>query len=159
MPDDTFLFIIKNMKVVLIQDIKNIGKAGDIKEVSDGYARNFLLPKKLVAPATESTIKQALNAKAKQLETEKIEQEKTRELAKVIAGKKIVIKAKEKKGKLFGSITAKNIAQELKKEKLEIPEKSVILENPIKELGEYEIKIRLDHGVDSSLMLVIEKEG
>lgn len=147
------------MKVVLIQDIKNIGKAGDIKEVSGGYARNFLLPRKLAAPATVSVVKQALNAKTRQLEAEKVEQEKTRELAKIIAGKKIVIKAKEKKGKLFGSISAKNIAQELKKEKIEIPEKSVILESPIRELGEYEIKIRLDHGIDSSLMLVIEKEG
>lgn len=147
------------MKVVLIQDIKNIGVKGDIKEVSGGYARNFLLPRKLAAPATESVVKQALDAKAKQLEAEKIEQEKTKELAKIVAGKRIVIKAKAKKGKLFGSITAKSVAQELKKEKIEISEKSIILENPIRELGEYEIKIQLDHGIKSSLMLAIEKEG
>jgi large subunit ribosomal protein L9 len=146
------------MKVVLNQDIKNIGKAGDIKEVSDGYARNFLLPQKLAMPATESAVKQALNAKSKQLEAEKAEQEKMKELAKIIAGKRIVIKAKEKKGKLFGSITVKNIAQELKKEKIEISEKSIIIESPIKEVGEYEIKIRLDHGLETSLMLAIEKE-
>ncbi|MFA4817401.1 MAG: 50S ribosomal protein L9 [Parcubacteria group bacterium] len=147
------------MKVVLIQDIKNIGKAGDIKEVSDGYARNFLLPQKLATPATESAVKQALGAKSKMLETEKIEQEKTKELAKIIAGKRIILKAKEKKGKLFGSITAKNIIRELKKEKIEISEKSIVIESPIKEVGEYEIKIRLDHGTETSLMLSIEKEG
>jgi len=146
------------MKVVLIQDIKNIGQAGDIKEVSDGYARNFLLPQKLATAATESAVKQALDAKSKLLEAKKNEQEKTKELAKIIAGKRIIIKAKEKKGKLFGSITAKNIAQELKKEKIEISEKSIVIENPIKEVGEYEVKIRLDHGIETSLMLDIEKE-
>lgn len=146
------------MKIVLLEDIKNIGAKGDIEEVSDGYARNFLLPKKLAAPATESAMKLALAAKSKQIEAEKSEQEKIKELAKIIAGKKIVIKAKEKKGKLFGSITAKNIAQELKKEKLEIPEKSIILESPLKETGEYEIKIRLEQGIETSLMLTIEKE-
>lgn len=146
------------MKVVLIQDIKNIGKKGDIKEVSDGYARNFLLPRNLVLAATESAVKQALEVKSKQLEAEKINQEKTKELAKIIAGKKITIKAKEKKGKLFGSITAKNIAQELKKENVEISEKSIVLESPLKEIGEYEIKIRLDQGIETSLMLAIEKE-
>lgn len=149
----------RNMKVILLQDIKNIGQQGDIKDVSDGYARNFLLPQKLAASATESVVKQALDARSKQLEAEKAAQEKTKELAKIIAGKRIVIKAKEKKGKLFGSIAAKNIAQELKKEKIEIPEKSITIESPIKELGEYEIKIRLDHGIETSLMLAIEKEG
>ncbi len=146
------------MRIVLLEDIKNIGAKGDIKEVSDGYARNFLLPKKMAAPATESAVKLALSVKSKQLEMEKVEQEKTKELAKIIAGKKIVIEAKEKKGKLFGSITAKNIAQELKKEKIEIPEKFITLESPLKETGEYEIKIRLDHGIETSLMLAIEKE-
>lgn len=146
------------MKVVLLKDIKNIGKAGDIKEVSGGYARNFLLPQKLAAPATESAVKQALDAKSKQLEAEKAEQEKTKELAKIIAGKRIIIRAKEKKGKLFGSITAKNIIQELKKEKIEISEKSIVIENPIKEIGECEVKIRLDRGIETSLMLDIEKE-
>jgi large subunit ribosomal protein L9 len=146
------------MRIVLLKDIKNIGQAGDIKEVSDGYARNFLLPQKLAMPATESVVKQALDAKSKQLETEKAQQEKMKELAKIIAGKRIVIKAKEKKGKLFGSINAKNIAQELKKEKIEISEKSIVIESPIKELGEYEIKIRLDHGIEASLLLAIEKE-
>lgn len=146
------------MKVVFIQDIKNIGKKGDIKEVSDGYARNFLLPRKLAALATVSVVKQALNAKSKQLEAEKIDQEKTKELAKVISGKKIIIKAREKKGKLFGSITAKNIIRELKKGKIEISEKSIVLKSPIKEIGEYEIKIKLDYRVETSLVLVVEKE-
>lgn len=146
------------MKVVFIQDIKNIGKKGDIKEVSDGYARNFLLPRKLAALATVSVVKQALNAKSKQLEAEKIDQEKTKELAKVISGKKIIIKAREKKGKLFGSITAKNIIRELKKGEIEISEKSIVLKSPIKEIGEYEIKIKLDYRVETSLVLVVEKE-
>jgi large subunit ribosomal protein L9 len=147
------------MKVILKKDIKNIGKEGDIKEVSDGYARNFLLPKKLALPATESAIKQATDAKLKKLETEKIEQEKTNELARIISGKKIIIRAKEKKGKLFGSITAKNIAQELKKEKIEISEKSIIIKNPLKKIGEYEIKINLDYGISSSFLLLIKKEN
>jgi len=144
------------MKVVLLQDIKNVGKRGDIKEVSDGYARNFLLPKKMVEAATETTVKKVEFLKAQQQEEEKINSEKNQELVRFLKEKKITIGVKEKKGKLFGSITAKNIIRELKKENIELPEKSIMLAHPIKETGEYEVKINLDHGIEAPLKVIIE---
>jgi len=145
------------MKIVLLADIKNIGKVGDIKEVADGFARNFLFPKKLAEMATDSAIKKAELVKQKQSEIAKKDLEATQDLASQLDGKEVVINAKAKDGKLFGSITAKNIVKELKTEKFEIKENSIILE-PIKELGEYDFKIELEHGIEVSLRLIVKEE-
>ena len=145
------------MKIVLLSDIKNIGKCGDIKNVADGFARNFLFPKKLAEMATENTIKKVQLEKKKQEEIIKKNLETTQELASQLDGKEIVICAKAKNNKLFGSITAKNITKELKKEKFDIKENSIIME-PIKELGEYDLKIELEHGIEVSLKLIVKEE-
>jgi len=145
------------MKIVLLSDVKNIGKLGDIKEVADGFARNFLFPKKLAEMATDAAIKKVEIEKQKQNETAKKNLEATQELASQLDGKEITISAKAKDGKLFGSITAKNIVKELKKEKFDIKENSIILE-PIKELGEYDLKIELEHGIEVSLKLIVKEE-
>ena len=147
------------MKVVLLAEIKALGKKGDIKEVSDGYARNFLLPKKLAEIATVQAIKKSEEEKKKHEEAAKAELEKTEFLAESLQGKEIYIRAKEKDGKLFGSIAAKAIVKELQKENPQIQEKSVILPEPIKELGEYEVKIELDHGIETSIMVIVESEN
>ena len=145
------------MKVVLLSDVKNIGKRGDIKNVADGFARNFLFPKKLAEVATNDAIRKVEIEKQKQNENDKKNLEVTQELASQLDGKEITICAKAKSGKLFGSITAKNIAKELKKEKFDIKENSIILE-PIKELGEYDLKIELEHGIEVSLKLIVKEE-
>lgn len=144
------------MKVILLQDVKNIGKSGDIKEVSDGYARNFLLPKKLAEVATPEATKKVEIMKAQEAEVQQADLEKTQALAESLQGRDIVISAKEKDGKLFGSINTKTIAKELKKENLEIDEKSIILPEAIKEIGEYEVKIELDHGIEASILVIVE---
>lgn len=140
----------------MLQDIKSIGKKWDSKEVSDGYARNFLLPKKLAEMATPDAIKKAGANKARQKELEQTDLEKTQQLANLLAGKEILFRVKEKEGKMFGSITAKKIANELKKEKIELLEKNIILENSIKETGEYQIKIELEHGIETSIRVIVE---
>ena len=145
------------MKIVLLSDVKNIGKLGDIKEVADGFARNFLFPKKLAEMATDTAIKKVEIEKQKQNEIAKKNLEATQELASQLDGKEITISAKAKDGKLFGSITAKNIVKELKKEKFDIKENSIILE-PIKELGEYDLRIELEHGIEVSLKLIVKEE-
>jgi large subunit ribosomal protein L9 len=145
------------MKVVLLTDIKNIGKVGDIKDVANGFARNFLFPKKLAEMATDDAIKKAETIKQKQAESVKKDLEATQELANQLDGKEVVISAKAKGGKLFGSITAKNIVKELKKEKFDIKESYIILE-PIKELGEYDFKIELEHGIEIFLKLIVKEE-
>lgn len=144
------------MKVILLQDVKNLGKKWDIKEVSDGYARNFLLPEKLVEMATNSVLKKVDKLKEKEVHLQKEGLEKTQELASVLQGKEIVISAKEKEGKLFGSISAKDIVKVLKKDNILLPTSAIELESPIKEIGEYEIKIKLDHGIETQVSLVIE---
>ena len=145
------------MKIVLLSDVKNIGKCGDIKNVADGFARNFLFPKKLAEMATDAAIKKAEASRQKQTENAKKDLEITQNLAAQLDGKEIVLCAKAKSGKLFGSINAKNIIKELKKEKFDIKENSIILE-PIKELGEYDFKIELEHGIKVSLKLIVKEE-
>lgn len=129
---------------------------GDVKEVSDGYARNFLLPKKLAEAATETGIKNVENLKNKMAEAEQADLEKNQQLAESLQDREILIQVKEKDGKLFGSVNAKMIAKELKKEVLDIDEKSVILAEPIKKVGEYDVKIELGHGIETFVKVIVE---
>ncbi len=142
------------MKIILLQDMKNLGVAGDIKEVADGYAGNFLIPKKLAEPATrEAAEKTAI----KKRETEKLknkEIEKLRNLAKELEGREIIIKAKEKGGKLFGSIGKKEIAEKLGNE---ISEDMIELKENIKEIGEK--RINIDFGNDIKARIIINVVG
>lgn len=144
------------MKVILFKDVSGIGKAGDIKNVSDGYARNFLLPKKLAEVATDASLQKASLLKKKQQEAEQADLEKIQKLAEELQGREVVIVAKEKDGKLFGSINAKAIAKELKKGNLNIEEKSILLPEPIKEVGDYDVQIELSHGIEASIHVTVE---
>lgn len=146
------------MKIILLQDIKNLGKIGDIKNVAEGYARNFLLPKKMVEAATEEVIKKAEVEKAEEKSKKEAELEDLKNLAKKIKDKKITIKSKEKKGKLFGSIGAKDITEAMKKENLEISQSCIIMKEAIKKTGEYKIDIILSPGISVVLKLEIEGE-
>ncbi|HEX7586205.1 MAG TPA: 50S ribosomal protein L9 [Patescibacteria group bacterium] len=145
------------MKVILLQDVKNLGRKWDVKEVSDGYARNFLLPKKLTEIATKTELQKIEKLKEKEAIEEKKDLEKIQALADQLQGKAIVIKAKNKDGKLFGSITTKDIVKELKKENIVISAKALTLEMPIKEIGEFEIRVNLEHGIETQLSVIIEE--
>ena len=133
------------MKVILTQDVKNLGQKGSIIEVKDGYARNYLLPKGLAEEATESN----LNIIKGQKEAEKIkkekELEKARSMAKIVNNTVVEIKAKAgENGKLFGSITSMDIAENLRKNfNLDIDKKKINLTEPIKSLGAYETEVKL----------------
>ena len=100
------------MKVILMQDVKSIGKKGELKEVSDGYARNFLLPRKLAKEANAQAMNEFKNAEAAKEYKVKVETEKAQENAKALSGKTVKISAKAgQNGKLFGSVTAKELAE------------------------------------------------
>ena len=145
------------MEIILLQDVKNVGKKGEIKNVPDGYARNFLLAKKLAAAATPEIVAQTKLAEEnrnKQLEKEKQE---TQKLAEALKGKKIIIKTRAKNGKLFGSITAKEISSAIKEAGFVVPEKSISVDH-IKELGEKKLDINLNFGIKTSINLTIEAE-
>jgi large subunit ribosomal protein L9 len=146
------------MKIILLQDVKNLGKKNDVKEVSDGYARNFLFPKKLAEPATEAAVKKAEIKKTQEKSLKESENDALKSLAEKLKNIKIILKAKEKKGKLFGSITAKEIAKEIQKENLAVPEKCIILDEAIKKIGEYEIKIVLAPEIKTVIKLEVMGE-
>ncbi|MDO8529778.1 MAG: 50S ribosomal protein L9 [bacterium] len=146
------------MKVILNGNIENLGAFGEIKEVSDGYARNFLIPQKKAAAATPEAVKRVEKMRKEITEKEEKGKENLEKLAKEIQGKKITIKSKAKKGKLFGSVTVKDIAEELKKENFSINEDAIILEKPIKETGEKEVVIELGKNIKTKILLVVEEE-
>lgn len=146
------------MKVILQEDIKNLGAAGEIKDVSNGYARNFLLPRKKAIAATPEAVERIEKTRKEIAKKEKTDKENLEKLAEEIQGKRVIIKVKTEKGKLFGSVTAKDIAEELKKENLNIDESAIILEKPIKEIGEKEITIELGKNVKAKIILAVEEE-
>lgn len=144
------------MRIILLQDIKNLGKKGDIKEVAEGYAQNFLLPKKMAEIATDSAIEIAKIRKEKEKSLKMSEAEESRKLAGKLKNKKITRKVKEKDGKLFGSVTVKNISEELQKEGLNILPSSIIIKEAIKKIGEYEIEIKLSDEIRTKIKLEVK---
>jgi large subunit ribosomal protein L9 len=146
------------MKIILLENVKNLGKTGDVKGVSDGYARNFLLPRKLAEMATPEALKKAEKLKEQGIQKEKEELEKNQALADAISGKEIVIKSKEKDGKLFGSVGKKEIIKELKDRGIKIEEEVIVLDAPIKEIGEKEVPIKFEHGIETTIKVIIEGE-
>lgn len=144
------------MKVILTQDIPKIGRKGSLKEVSDGYARNFLFPKKMAKIATLKATSEALRIKEEERISQAESYKNLKQLANNISQKKITIKAREKNGKLFGSIGAKEIQNALKLQNINIEEKMIIQENPIKKIGEYSIKIRFANGIETDIIVTAE---
>ena len=145
------------MKVILLQDVKSLGKEGDIVNVSDGYARNFVIPKKLGVEATDKNKndlklkkqREAKEAAAKLADAQKLAQEL----------EKVTVEVKMKaggNGKVFGSVSAKGIAQEAKKQhNLDLDKKKIQLAEPIKSFGDFEIPIRLHPQVTGKFMLKV----
>jgi len=147
------------MKVILQKDIPNLGEAGDVKDVAAGYARNFLLPRKLVIPADDS------NSRAVEHQTRliRIKKEKRRKQSEVIAekikGLTLTFTAQVgEEDKLFGSITSMDIAKKLKENGYEIDKRKIHLDTPIKKTGEHTISIKLDDGLTADIIVNVEKE-
>lgn len=141
------------MIVILMKDVKGTGKAGDVVKVSDGYARNMLLPKGLAKEATEGNVRSL--EKQKEIAEEKREEQKAaaKQLAQKLAGITVEIKSKGgETGKLFGSITSKDIADALEKqEKIRIDKKKIDMANPIKQTGVATVTVKLFSEVSAEL--------
>lgn len=147
------------MKVILTKDVENLGKEGEVKEVADGFARNFLFPKNMAEAATDTALKNAQMKKIKKTETAKLELEESQKLAEQLEGRELYIKVKEEDGKLFGSVNEKTIAKTFKDEGISINPENIKLAEPIKEIGDYEAQITLDHGLEANIRIILVSEN
>ncbi|WP_202081549.1 50S ribosomal protein L9 [Caldalkalibacillus salinus] len=148
------------MKVILQKDVKGIGKKGEVKEVAEGHARNYLLPRKLAVEATQgnmSTLEAKMNSEKKKKE-EELQQAK--ELAKQLENEKISIPAKAGDGgRLFGAVTNKQIAESLKKKKYKIDKRKIELDEPIKALGVTQVPVKLHPKVTATLHVHVVEQS
>ncbi len=140
------------MKVILLQDIKALGKKGELAEVSEGYGRNYLLPKKLAKEANAQAMneyKNAENSKNYKIATAKAQAEQDKQK---LEGKVFKMTANGNNGKLFGSVTSKQIAEEIKKQYgIAVDKRKVVLERDIKEFGTYKAEVKLYTGISASI--------
>lgn len=147
------------MKVILLQDIEKLGKKYEVREVKNGYARNFLIPQGLVKIATDKALewlkiqKETGEKKAEQaLKT-------TQEVASTLDGQEVIISVKVgEDGQLFESISVQKIFDELKKMGFNVKKKQIDLVEPIKELGEFPVKIKFDHNLEPEITIVVNEE-
>ena len=147
------------MKVILLEDVEDVGKKFDVKEVKDGHARNLLIPNKLAKPATKQNLKW-LEIQKEALE--KVAEEdlnKWEALASKIDGLEVPIAVKVgKEEELFESINAQKIAEKLKEMGYNVKKTHIKLEDPIKSIGEFPVKVNLDHNLEAEIKVIISAE-
>lgn len=147
------------MEVILREDIEKLGARGQVVNVSPGYARNYLLPKRLAVPATEANKKIIEQERQAHLRREAKLVADAQELARMMEGLTLTISQKAGEAdQLFGSVTAKDIAELLAQKNYTIDRKKIVLEEPIKQLGEYKIPIRLHKEVTVEVTLIVTRE-
>lgn len=147
------------MKIILTQDFDELGFAGDIIRVSDGYARNFLIPKEIALEANKKNLK-FMETQKKKIEVKRLKaKEDAEKISEKIKDTIVTIKQKVgDEGKLYGSVTTMDIAAELEKQGIDIDRRKITLDKPIKNLGDYNIPIKLYPEVTSSIKLIVEAE-
>jgi large subunit ribosomal protein L9 len=144
------------MKVVFLQDVPNVASAGDVKEVADGYARNFLIPRKLAVLASSQAMSQVVTIEKAKAKTDA----ELTELAGRLDGQEVKLKAHAgAKDRLYGSITSADIAAELEKvTKISVDKRKIELEEPIRQLGDYEVVIRLGKDIVPKIKVNVTEE-
>jgi large subunit ribosomal protein L9 len=148
------------MKVLLLEDVDNLGRAGDVVTVSDGYGRNYLIPRRLAKLATEGTVQEATQIRKVGERKRARELEDAQALARRIEGLTLTFKARAgEKGKLYGSITPPEIAEALERELGQEIDRRKIVADPLRQVGEHSIAVRLMGDVSATLKVVIEPEG
>lgn len=147
------------MKVILLEDIENIGKKFELKEVADGHARNFLIPRGLVKKATREALKWLETQK--EVVAQKAEQElkAIQDLASSLDDVEVPIQVKVgEEGQLFESIPSQKIAERLKEMGFDVKKSQIRLEEPLKELGEFPVKITFDHNLEAEIRVIVSEE-
>jgi len=147
------------MRVILLKDIEDLGKKNEIKEVKDGYARNFLLPKGLAKIADKKSMEQLESQQ--ELETAKAEEElkKAQALIEAVEGREFIINVKVgDENQLFESVNVQRIAEALKEQGFEVKKDKIELTQQIKEIGEFPVKLKFDHNLEAEITIIIEEE-
>jgi len=147
------------MEVILREDVEKLGNRGEIVKVSDGYARNFLLPKRLAVTATAANKKIVEQERHAHLRREAKERGEAEDLAKLLSG--VSVSIAQKAGdmeQLFGSVTVKDIAEALEKQNFTIERRKIHLDEPIKQLGQYKVTVRLYRDVTAEIEVNVVKE-
>ena len=145
------------MKIILLKEIEQLGKPGDVKQVSDGYAKNFLIPRGLAEAATASALKNLAHKQAKttaRLEHEKTALEKLAEKLRTITLRFIL--GVGEKGQTFGSISSQDIVEKLAEQGINVEKKWIELEQSIKSSGEHDIKVKFPHHVVAEIKVIVE---
>jgi large subunit ribosomal protein L9 len=147
------------MEVILREDIEKLGTRGQVVKVAPGYARNFLLPKKMAVTATEANKKIVEQERQAHLRKEVKAQGEAQDLAKIMTGATVRIAQKAgENDQLFGSVTSKDIAEGLSAQNYNIDRRKIQLEDPIRQLGEYKIQVRLHKDVTTEITVIVAKE-
>jgi len=147
------------MKVILLQDVENLGKKYEVKNVKAGYARNFLIPKGLAKPATKEAMRWLETQK--EIAQKKAEEElkKIQDLASSLDGQDFTFQVKVgEEGQLYESITVQKICEKLKESGFEIKKNQILLDEPIKELGEFSVKIKFEHNLEAEIKVIVVEE-
>ena len=148
------------MRVILLEDVENVGKKYEIKEVKDGYARNFLLPKGLAKKAEKEALQWLANQK--EIEAKRAEEDlkKVQEIASAIDDQEVIIPVKVgEEDQLFESITSQKVSEKLKELGFDVKKIQIDLPEPIKELGEFPVKIKFEHNLEAEIKVIITKEA
>mgnify|MGYP000044180373 FL=1 len=148
------------MEVLLLKDVKRLGKAGEVRSVADGYARNYLIPRGLARPASTGAVREAqaqLEAQAKRAEKEQAEAQR---LAGQLRGVTLTFRARAgESGRLYGSVTPADIAEEIKRQTGKtVDRRKIVLEEPIRELGIYRVPIRFGADVSAEITVRVEAQ-
>lgn len=147
------------MKVILLEDVESMGKTGDILKVADGYGRNYLIPKGLAIEASTKNVKVLEHEKrAVARRAEKERKKAEADLEKFSGVVCTVLRKVGKQDKLFGAVTSKDIEKALRDQGMEVDRRHIILEEPLKSLGAFPVKIRLYPGIIAEISVVVAKE-
>ena len=148
------------MKVILKEDVKDLGIMGTVLDVANGYGRNYLIPQNLAVEANPKNIRQLEHEKNRILAKAKKIRKSAEDAAEEMSKLSITIEAKSgEEDKLFGSVTAKDIAEEIAKQGIDVDKRKIVLTEPIKHLGSYEVAVKIHHDVTANVKLEVKKAG
>lgn len=147
------------MKVILKEDIEDLGKQGEIKQVKDGFARNYLIPEGLAKKATPDRVEQLQEKKKKEQEEQEQELKELQDMVSRVDGQEVELKVKVgEQGQLYESVTAGKIQNALKDMGFEVKRKQINLEQPIEELGEFTVDLEFKHNLEAEIRVIVAEQ-